>query len=185
MLRKSLLKSVLFRLLNKMQLWGHKHEFRLFVLFKTHLIVSQPSFYRIILECMVHIMCILCRSRRKFVPVPINQLDNLILMPHEVKMAFFHCVAHFPKMWVLVSDLQDTKICQASASYLEIAWVLHFVLPVHRTQETEQVCINYWGPCFHSLSNAFSWMKMYEFRLIFHWSLFPRPELTIFLHWFK
>ena len=35
-----------------------------------------------------------------------------------------------------------------------------------------------------TFSNAFSWMKMYEFRLKFHWSLFPRVELTIFQHWF-
>ena len=27
-------------------------------------------------------------------------------------------------------------------------------------------------------SNAFSWMKMYEFRLRFHWSLFLKLELT-------
>ena len=34
-------------------------------------------------------------------------------------------------------------------------------------------------------SNAFSWMKMNEFRLGFHWSLFLRFELTIFHHWFR
>ena len=34
-------------------------------------------------------------------------------------------------------------------------------------------------------SNAFSWMKMYEFRLEFHWSLFLRVQLTIFQHWFR
>ena len=28
--------------------------------------------------------------------------------------------------------------------------------------------------------NAFSWMKMYEFRLRFHWSLFLSVQLTIF-----
>ena len=28
-------------------------------------------------------------------------------------------------------------------------------------------------------------MKMYEFRLRFHWSLFLRFELTIFQHWFR
>ena len=33
--------------------------------------------------------------------------------------------------------------------------------------------------------NAFSWMKMYQFRLRFHWSLFPRVKLTIFQHWFR
>ena len=32
-------------------------------------------------------------------------------------------------------------------------------------------------------SNAFSWMKMFEFRLRFHWSLFPRVQLTIFHDW--
>ena len=36
-----------------------------------------------------------------------------------------------------------------------------------------------------TFSNAFSWMKMYEFRLRFHWSLFLRFELTIFHHWFR
>ena len=34
-------------------------------------------------------------------------------------------------------------------------------------------------------SNAFSWMKMYEFRLKFHWSLFLRVQLTIFQYWFR
>ena len=32
-------------------------------------------------------------------------------------------------------------------------------------------------------SNAFSWMKMYEFRLRFHWNLFPMFELTIAQHY--
>ena len=36
-----------------------------------------------------------------------------------------------------------------------------------------------------TFSNAFSWMKMYEFRLRFHWSLFLRFQLTIFQHCFR
>ena len=32
-------------------------------------------------------------------------------------------------------------------------------------------------------SNAFSWMEMYEFRLIFHWGLFLGVQLTISQHW--
>ena len=31
-----------------------------------------------------------------------------------------------------------------------------------------------------TFSNAFSWMKMYEFRSRFHWSLFLRVQWTIF-----
>ena len=33
--------------------------------------------------------------------------------------------------------------------------------------------------------STFSWMKMVEFRLKVHWSLFLRVELTIFQHWFR
>ena len=36
-----------------------------------------------------------------------------------------------------------------------------------------------------TLSNPFSSMKMFEFRLKFHWSWFPRVQLTIFHHWFR
>ena len=36
-----------------------------------------------------------------------------------------------------------------------------------------------------TFSNTFSWMKIFEFRLKFHWSLFPRVRLTIFQHWFR
>ena len=36
-----------------------------------------------------------------------------------------------------------------------------------------------------TFSNAFSWMKIYEFQSKFHWSLFSRVQLTIFQHWFR
>ena len=36
-----------------------------------------------------------------------------------------------------------------------------------------------------TFSSAFSWMKIFEFRLKFHWSLFLRVQLTIFQHWFR
>ena len=36
-----------------------------------------------------------------------------------------------------------------------------------------------------TFSNAFSSMKIYEFRLKLHWSLFLRVQLTIFHHWFR
>ena len=36
-----------------------------------------------------------------------------------------------------------------------------------------------------TFSNAFSWIKMFKFRLRFHWSLFPGIQLTIFQHWFR
>ena len=36
-----------------------------------------------------------------------------------------------------------------------------------------------------TFSHALSWMKMYEFCLTFHWSLFLTVKLTIFQHWFR
>ena len=33
--------------------------------------------------------------------------------------------------------------------------------------------------------DEFSWMKIHEFWLIFHWNLFPGSQLTIFQHWFR
>ena len=36
-----------------------------------------------------------------------------------------------------------------------------------------------------TFSNAFSWMKTYEFQLRFHWSLFPGVQLPIVQHWFR
>ena len=36
-----------------------------------------------------------------------------------------------------------------------------------------------------TFSNTFSWMKMYEFQLRFHWSLFLRVKLTLLQHWFR
>ena len=36
-----------------------------------------------------------------------------------------------------------------------------------------------------TLSKAFSWMKVFEFRLKFHWGLFLRVQLSIFQLWFR
>ena len=36
-----------------------------------------------------------------------------------------------------------------------------------------------------TFSSAFSWMKMFEFRLKFHWNMFLRVQLTIFQHWLR
>ena len=36
-----------------------------------------------------------------------------------------------------------------------------------------------------TFSSAYSWMKMFEFQLIFHWSFFLRVQLSIFKYWFR
>ena len=59
-------------------------------------------------------------------------------------------------------------------------------------QSCEYACgISHWGQDKMSdisqttYSNAFSRMKIYEFRLQCHWILFQRIKLTILHHWFR
>ena len=42
-----------------------------------------------------------------------------------------------------------------------------------------------WPPFFRRHFQMHFFMKMHTFRLRFHWSLFPRVQLTIFQHWFR
>ena len=56
--------------------------------------------------------------------------------------------------------------------------------------ESSSTKLTYWyrdkmATIFQTFSNTFSLMKMYKFRLRFHWSLFPRVKLTKFQHWFR
>ena len=43
-----------------------------------------------------------------------------------------------------------------------------------------------WPPNWQTtISNAFLWMKMIEFRFEFHWNVFPGVHLTLSQHWFR
>ena len=79
----------------------------------------------------------------------------------------------------------------------ELETVLHgsrLLLLSYRSDSWPSGCnliLTHWGrdkmaPIFQTIfSNAFSRMRMYEFRLRFHWTLFLRFELIIFQHWFR
>ena len=61
----------------------------------------------------------------------------------------------------------------------------------HHKCHRKYVILTHWGrdkmaAVFQTtLSNAFSWMKMLQLRLKFHWNLSLRVKLTIFQHWFR
>ena len=71
--------------------------------------------------------------------------------------------------------LAGEKGCQKQISFSLVCIQMLMI----NTLRSRQIChyIAFW--------NAFSWMKMYEFRLRFPWSLFLRLELTIFQYWFR
>ena len=66
-----------------------------------------------------------------------------------------------------------------------------WVRPQIITAHSRMVLLKHWGRdkmaaiLRTTLSNAFSWMKMYELRLKFHWSLFLKVQSTIFQHRFR
>ena len=82
-------------------------------------------------------------------------------------MLTLHCVQHIMTKVNLRSDLEVLK---------DITHLAFF-----NTLRTRQNGRHFTDDIF----NAFSWMKMYDFRLRFHWSLFLRVQLTISQHWFR
>ena len=70
-------------------------------------------------------------------------------------------------------------------------WITHMVSQILVNNCSGHDSLTHWGQdkmaaIFQTtFSNEFSWMKMFKFRLRFHWSLFPRVQLTIFQHWFR
>ena len=66
-----------------------------------------------------------------------------------------------------------------------------FLYIVTLTLPTQYDFLTYWGRdkmaaiSQTTVSNLFSWMKMYTFRLEFHWSLFLRVQLTTCQRWLR
>ena len=69
--------------------------------------------------------------------------------------------------------------------------LLWWMVDLHMCQPILPVCLTHWGrnkmAAFFQMMfpNAFSWKKLYEFRLRFHWRLFLRVQLTIYHHWLR
>ena len=69
-------------------------------------------------------------------------------------------------------------------------WV-HFQVKLGNRAHFQVKLLTHWGRdkmdaiSQTTFSSAFSWKKMWEFRLKFHWSLFLRVQLTIFQHCFR
>ena len=67
------------------------------------------------------------------------------------------------------------------ATYSEnIYWINIFINAFNTLRPRQMAAISQ-----ITFSNEFSWMRMHKFRLLFHWRLFLRFELTIFQHWFR
>ena len=114
---------------------------------------------------------------------PLDQGDR-VWHPDLRKWLMTHPTLRCPlnriMMMCLINDCVNwMKItaCMASCSFISLQRPMNVL--THWGRDKMDAILQ---PTF---SNAFSWMKMYQFRLRFHWSLFPRVKLTIFQHWFR
>ena len=96
----------------------------------------------------------------------------------------------FWKSWINSSfELLGLRVCFAHQIMTQKCYSYHIMY--HGTVPHVAQVLTHWGrdkmaAIFQtSFSNAFSWMKMYEFRLKFHWCLFLSVQLAIFQHWFR
>ena len=130
----------------------------------------------------------------RFVPMgPINNIPALVQI-----MAWRHPgdkPLSEPMMVCLLTHICVAQPQRVNKTYkIQLSYCFHvYTMPERHTWRTlnMSLVLTHWGRdkmaaiLQTTFSNIFSWMKMYEFRLRFHWSLFLSFELTIFQHWFR
>ena len=82
------------------------------------------------------------------------------------------------KWWFLLFTL-TSYFCTTKQNSCEVTLLMKYCMLTHWDRDKMDAILQ------TIFSNAFSWMKMFQLRLKFHWSLFPRVKLTIFQHWFR
>ena len=89
----------------------------------------------------------------------------------------------------MISNPQvDAKQCSltfkssvsGSLHLMMLTWLFPYTNKLTHWDRHKMVTAN-----FLTFSNAFSWMKIYKYRLRFRWSLFPMVRLTTFQYWFR
>ena len=145
----------------------------------SHYFIFFPS-HSYVCSSVLHFLYI---SISSFMPFPFLHFSFTCWIDcYEYKSIIKKLQSYF---WFLlhVSEFVDGNI-PSSQLYI-FAFLLHIHLAVYRCMLT------HWGrdkmtAIFQTTFwNGFSWMKMYFYRLKFHWNLFLRVKLTIFRHWFR
>ena len=111
----------------------------------------------------------------------IHGLSHIILVVNTIKLIWNGAKSNILKRVVIL--VVNSPICVCFVNFARIITSSYGLLLCQ--------CLTCWGRdkmaaiLQTAFSNAFSWMKMYEFLLKFLWSLFPRVQLTLIQHWFR
>ena len=140
-------------------------------------------------------LCILIWISLKFVPKSLN--DNI---PTVVWVMAWCQTGDKPLPEPMLTELTEAYIAALGGDELKEndVMVVGNSHDIDGKMSIKAARLTHWdrdkmGAIFQTTcSNAFSWMKMLKFRLRFHWSLFPRVQLTILqpqwvnlIHWRK
>ena len=135
--------------------------------------------------------CWLCRIGRSlsYLKRDFNYLCHVNVEEwHKMYISVFSPLKNFAckGSMIIFSCLYDPtygKLCHASCDDLTTKLA-------HKSLARLQA-LTHWGRDIMAaisqttFSSTFSWMKMFEFQLKFHWSLFLKVKWTKFQHWFR
>ena len=94
-------------------------------------------------------------------------------LPHNCQPGGISSVTLLPNEWITVKNNITLLQCGPDATHQFPPKLTHW----GRDKMAAIFQMRLW--------NVFSLIKMYNFLLRFHWSLFLRVQLTIFQHWFR
>ena len=126
----------------------------------------------------------------------INKMDAILQMIFYNLFSFMKTMLYFDSnfteipsqessgSWEPDSIVSDNGLAQNRrqvTTWWLPSWMMHICALILNTLRPRQMD----AILQMTFSNAFSWMKIHQFWLIFPWSLFLRVELTISKHWFR
>ena len=123
-----------------------------------------------------------------------NKKKNLALLDltsKETSDTEWLCITCVTSTGFSIEVRTDDYLRQHDAHKTSLSCKIYMTFQHKYPWSTDMENLTHWGrdkmaAIFQTtFSNGFSLMKMYEFRLTFHWSLFLGVQLTIFQHWFR
>ena len=92
---------------------------------------------------------------------------------------FYNAVSqHWVSKSLMFSAVNDNAVQQTHAAFRACSSLLYWLLNTLRLRQNGRYFPDDIFECIFLKEN-------FQFRLKFHWSLFPRVQLTIFQHWFR
>ena len=160
----------------------------------------QPSYLLIIMtiliRCVFHCdvidaigAALRFHARRTIQQVFMTKANHIVVPCHEQNFIATNSSQFDMKFWEILN--YDWRIVSRLNGPHSLQFTACPVINIVTVNGRMQRLWTHWGrdkraDIFQTtFSNAFSSLKMYKFRVIFHWSYFPGVQSTILQHWFR